>query len=203
MTLITFDRSMLTSTPWKNGGGRTQEIARLPIGSAIDDFIWRASIAEVSSSGPFSRFPEIDRILVLLNGDGVGLSSHDGRTDHRLTTPLVPFAFSGDDQIDASLLGGVSTDFNVMTRRGAVRAEVQILRNRAELAECAAGVLFVVGGTWTCDARLSRNSEATTSLPNTITQASGIWWNEQPIAWHLVPDRDSAALTAVRIWEDV
>ena len=55
--------------PWKNGGGVTSELARSP---QADEFDWRLSVAEVATDGPFSQFPGIDRLLVLLSGADAG-----------------------------------------------------------------------------------------------------------------------------------
>ena len=116
-----FSRASLPATPWKNGGGTTQEIACWPAGAGLEDFGWRVSIARIAQAGPFSRFAGIDRSIMLLEGDGVRLRSADGAIDHRLDAPHRPFAFSGDIALDCTLLGGASSDFNVMTRRGAWR----------------------------------------------------------------------------------
>src|SRR4029453_7140835 len=56
------------SRPWKNGAGRTTEIAVHPAGAGLDAFAWRVSIASVERNGPFSAFPGIDRTIVLLDG---------------------------------------------------------------------------------------------------------------------------------------
>src|SRR6185369_11614525 len=61
--------------PWKNGGGRTIEIAVHPVGATLDAFQWRVSIADIERDGPFSRFPGIDRTIVLLEGAGMHLRS--------------------------------------------------------------------------------------------------------------------------------
>ncbi|MGH7617845.1 MAG: HutD/Ves family protein, partial [Gemmatimonadaceae bacterium] len=103
---IVFERDQLPATPWKNGAGRTREIVRMPLESRMDDFSWRASIAELSADGPFSTFDGVDRVIILLNGAGVHLRSADGAVDHRLDTPLAPFAFAGETAISASLIGG-------------------------------------------------------------------------------------------------
>jgi environmental stress-induced protein Ves len=82
--------------PWKNGGGVTREIVCQPPGAGMDSFDWRVSIAHIASDGPFSAFPGIDRVITLLKGGGVHLSSADGQVNHRLGTPLAPFAFAGE-----------------------------------------------------------------------------------------------------------
>jgi len=48
--------------PWRNGGGRTAEIAFEPADSPAG-FRWRLSLAEVESDGPFSTFPGCCRTI--------------------------------------------------------------------------------------------------------------------------------------------
>ena len=103
--------------PWKNGLGRTRELAVHPSRSGMDDFLWRVSIAEVDSAAPFSAFPGIDRVIALLDGDGFTMTMDDGRR-HALTTPCAPFAFPGEVGVDVALAGSPSRDFNLMLRRG-------------------------------------------------------------------------------------
>ncbi|EIL90614.1 HutD/Ves family protein [Rhodanobacter spathiphylli] len=112
------------SQPWKNGLGRTREIAVHPALAHGDDFDWRVSIAEVDSAAPFSLFPGIDRQIVLLDGAGFTMTLDDGRV-HALTTPFAPFAFAGETEVAVSLAGGPTRDFNLMLRRARVRGEVQ------------------------------------------------------------------------------
>jgi uncharacterized protein len=102
--------------PWKNGGGETVEIVIAPAGATLDAFDWRVSMARVASSGPFSRFPGIDRTLAVLTGAGIRLDvAGRGAVTLERTTP--PFAFSGDDPAAAELVDGPIEDLNVMTQR--------------------------------------------------------------------------------------
>ena len=137
----------LTASPWKNGGGSTREIVCRPPGAGMDGFDWRVSVATITRSGPFSVFTGVDRVIVLLEGDGVHLRSADGM-DHLLDQPLQPFAFSGDEALDCTLLGGESQDFNVMTRRSALRAEVAVLRAASALIATSRGLLLAARGRW-------------------------------------------------------
>ncbi len=57
-----------------------------PAGAALDEFLWRVSIADVERDGPFSRFPGIDRTIVLLEGAGMRLRS--GRLRYRADDAL-------------------------------------------------------------------------------------------------------------------
>jgi environmental stress-induced protein Ves len=119
----------LPASPWKNGGGLTRTIAVSPPGAGLDDFDWRVSIAEVASAAKFSLFPGVDRTILLLDGAGMTLQTNDGVVP--LTEPFVPYAFSGDDIVRYRLVNGSTHDFNVMTRRGRARAEVNLWRSES------------------------------------------------------------------------
>ena len=119
------------SRPWKNGLGRTRELAVQPPGAGMDDFLWRVSVAEVDSAAPFSAFPGIDRTIVLLDGEGFSMALDDGRT-HALTEPFAPFAFAGEAQVVVTLAGGPTRDFNLMVRRGRIRGRVEVWRGAAD-----------------------------------------------------------------------
>jgi uncharacterized protein len=103
--------------PWKNGGGVTRDIMVSPPGASLDTFDWRLSLAQVDRDGPFSRFDNVDRTLVLLSG---AMTLHEG--DRRIDLARnEPFAFEGERAIEATVGGGSTLDFNVMTRRGRAR----------------------------------------------------------------------------------
>lgn len=121
------DTGALAAIPWKNGGGLTRTLAVEPEGAGFDDFLWRVSIADVTAPGRFSNFPGVDRIIVLLEGQGMILHE-DGGGSFALTDAFVPHAFSGEARIDAALVRGPSRDFNVMVRRGRARASVRVWR---------------------------------------------------------------------------
>ena len=108
--------SSYKSMPWKNGGGVTTEIAVHPAGAGLETFEWRISMAHVASDGPFSLFPDIDRTLSVLNGEGITLHGVEAMT---LTPQTPPYSFAADTPITAVLIDGAIDDLNVMTRRGA------------------------------------------------------------------------------------
>ncbi|MEP7184827.1 MAG: HutD family protein [Rhodanobacter sp.] len=109
--------------PWKNGRGRTREIAVHPAGAGSEDFQWRVSVAEVDCDVPFSRFPGIDRQIVLLDGSGFTMTLDDDSV-HVLSVPLRPFAFVGEAAVAVTLVDGATRDFNLMVRRAKGRGEV-------------------------------------------------------------------------------
>ena len=114
----------------------------------MDHFDWRVSVATIAQSGPFSRFAGVDRVITLLTGDGVHLRQPETGIDHRLEQALQPFAFAGDGGMDCDLLGGASSDFNLMTRRGRWRGAVRVLRSPALLPARPAGLLWALQGRW-------------------------------------------------------
>ncbi|TWS96157.1 HutD family protein [Reyranella sp. CPCC 100927] len=188
-----FSLDTVPATPWKNGGGTTREIASWPPGAGLDDFQWRISVATIGASGPFSRFAGIDRTIMLIDGDGVHLRAPDGSIDHRLDVPLAPFAFSGDTPLDCTLLGGTSQDINVMTRHGALQAQVHVMRRPHTLDRCAHGLLLALRGSWVV--RLRPGDDDAVRLE----AHQGLWWAEQPCTAHIEPASDDAVLVAVSI----
>ena len=103
--------------PWKNGGGETVELLVHPPEAGLDHFDWRISMARVAADGPFSAFPDVDRTLTVLDGEGLALAIA-GRDPVRLTPESPPLGFAADAPCAGRLLGGPVTDLNVMTRRG-------------------------------------------------------------------------------------
>jgi environmental stress-induced protein Ves len=108
------------TTPWKNGGGATTEIAISPAGASLKAFDWRVSMARVASDGPFSDFPGIDRTLAVVKGNGLVLTIGE-EAAVTLSSGANAVSFSGDRPTSARLTAGEITDLNVMTRRGRFR----------------------------------------------------------------------------------
>jgi environmental stress-induced protein Ves len=119
-----FDAYALPGIPWKNGGGVTRTLLASPPGAGFDNFDWRVSIADVATSGEFSRFPGVDRTILLLSGAGMVLRIGDIE-ERKLSVPFEPYAFSGDVHIESRLLNGSARDFNLMTRRGRTQATLK------------------------------------------------------------------------------
>ncbi|MDB5917522.1 MAG: HutD/Ves family protein [Massilia sp.] len=111
--LIAF--ASLAPVPWKNGGGTTTEIIAEPPGAQFHDFDWRISLATILQDGPFSVFPGVDRTLALVEGPGLVLDIDDSRFALDEMDAVIEFA--GESAVRASLDGGPTIDFNVMTRR--------------------------------------------------------------------------------------
>ena len=138
----------LNPAPWKNGGGSTTEIAIAPSGALLDNFDWRVSLATISQSGPFSLFPGIDRTLALVSGNGVTLEMEGARRFVLCARdPLIEF--SGEATINAIVGDGVTTDFNVMTRRARCRHQFErrdISGNSVLVRRSGTTLLFLADG---------------------------------------------------------
>jgi len=114
---------------WRNGAGRTTEIESYPTGAALDAFDWRISIADVARDAPFSRFPGIDRTIVVIAGAGMRLQ---GDGDAVLLQAFdAPYSFSGNVDMQCTLVDGPVRDFNLMLRRGRVRGGITVVRHES------------------------------------------------------------------------
>ena len=142
--------SAWVTQPWKNGGGVTREILR---DGPPERFRLRVSLAEVASDGPFSRFDEVDRVIVLVDGGGFTLHGDHTRT---LAEPGVPHAFAGEEAIRCTLVDGPVRDLNLMVdrRRARLEAERVVLPAGAHTLAPRGGELlvFVLAGTARVDA---------------------------------------------------
>ncbi|MET0931660.1 MAG: HutD family protein [Aeromicrobium sp.] len=117
------DPSAVERTPWPNGAGSTRELAVStgPDGSTT----WRVSVADLDRDGPFSLFPELDRVFVAL---GPLRLTVDG-----VTSPMAAgdqTSFPGEAAVSVAV-DEPTTALNVMARRGRCRAEV-VLRHPGE-----------------------------------------------------------------------
>jgi hypothetical protein len=125
--------------PWRNGGGVTYEVASSPADSDLGDFDWRISIADVEAGGPFSAFPDIDRTIILIEGEWMALTV-DGQR-HRFGV-RDPFSFDGAGETLCEVPRR-SRDLNVMTRRGRATASVAVLAANSPGREAIDGMATV------------------------------------------------------------
>ncbi|MTV40212.1 HutD/Ves family protein [Duganella radicis] len=178
----------LRSAPWKNGGGSTTEIAVSPAGAHLDDFEWRVSLATIAQDGPFSAFPGIDRSLALVDGDGVLLDFGDERFVLSPSEPLIEFA--GEDAVHATVTGQHTTDFNVMTRRGACRhrLELRTVRGKEALKRRAGTTLLFLAEGESLTLSSARERIAMVRYDTVVLEADDDWTMEAQQATVLVAD---------------
>jgi uncharacterized protein len=116
-------KASFKATPWKNGGGITHEVIRVP--ASGDTFRWRVSVAHIDASGPFSEFAEYNRKMVLLQGAGIELRFGDG-INKKLRQVGELVEFDGALPTHCELLDGPCVDLNLMVSksdRAAVKVE--------------------------------------------------------------------------------
>jgi hypothetical protein len=140
-------RSSLVPVPWRNGGGITHEMIRVP--ATGDPFLWRVSIAQIDASGPFSNFAGYSRTMVLLRGAGLRLRFATG-PDTLLHEVGDMTAFDGATATECDLADGPCTDFNLMVAASSAgtRAWVERLLQPRPLPNSAQGsvLAFVISG---------------------------------------------------------
>ncbi len=147
MTFLVLRAHDRPASPWKNGGGTTRQIAVFPEGAGLADFDWRVSLATVAAAGPFSTFPGVDRLMLVLSGrltlDMAGASpvTLDGASP--------TFAFPGDAPVSALAPAAPVTDVNVMVRRERFTARLErrrIAGTAAVVSQDVTLILCRVGG---------------------------------------------------------
>ncbi|NUG23008.1 HutD/Ves family protein [Acinetobacter lactucae] len=137
MELIRADQ--YTKMLWKNGAGFTLEIARSQ-GEA--DFDWRISMADVTTSGPFSLFPHKQRIISVLDGQGMVLHVDD--LPAKTLNQGEIFAFSGESQVQSELVDGAILDLNLIYDPAKFHARFQWLNDAPEQAFISSADLIFI-----------------------------------------------------------
>ena len=134
--MILVDVASAAPAPWKNGGGVTRELLRVPA-DAAQDWTLRISVADIAADGPFSPFPGITRWFAVLAGAGVRLNFPDHALN--LTPHDLPLCFDGADAPGCTLLEGATRDLNVMVRsdRGTVAISAASTRDETWALRCA------------------------------------------------------------------
>lgn len=132
-------------SPWANGGGVTRQLLVHPPQAALAGFLWRMSVAEITTPAEFSCLPQVDRVLVLLQGEGLTLRL--AHTAHVLQPCLSVVAFRGESVVHAQPAQAGSHVLNVMTRRGAVVPQIHIQHGSySPLAVSGSRVCYVAAG---------------------------------------------------------
>lgn len=112
------------TVPWKNGGGLTREILKVPPDATMFD--WRLSLASIEIPGPFSAFDGYQRTLVLVRGAGVQLElAEHGQVS--LRAPGQTAVFDGAWAVSCTLIDGPSTDLNLMVAQARAAADTRVL----------------------------------------------------------------------------
>jgi environmental stress-induced protein Ves len=136
-------RSSFTATPWKNGGGITHEAIRVP--TTGEAFLWRVSVAQIDSSGPFSDFAGYERKMVLLRGRGIALQFGSGK--HCTLRSVGDWVeFDGAMSTRCELLDGPCVDLNLMVSNSLhTAARIERLGERKRVAAIPGETTLIFG----------------------------------------------------------
>lgn len=118
-------QSSLVEGRWRNGQGVSWEIASYKEEGAAD-FSWRFAKARIDNDVPFSIYPGMDRIFMMIEGEGMDLEFEEGKV-LQVLEKFVPHEFSCDVPLVCKLRGGPSLDLNLFTARGQWRAECEVV----------------------------------------------------------------------------
>ncbi len=187
--MILATASAAAPVPWKNGGGVTRELLRLPADGS-DDWTLRISVADIDADGPFSPFPGIARWFAVLTGAGVRLRWPAHAQHVHAGEP--PLCFDGADAPDCTLFDGPTRDLNIMVRRS--RADA-LVTSAAWLDEAEPGASPGFGFFALQPLKL----HATDDRPLEM-EALSLAWSDSPFratrAWSLEPVHDTGAAQA-------
>lgn len=120
MRVLSIPPESQTTLSWRNGGGLTRQIVRIG-GEA--DYAWRASVARVDRSGPFSAFPGYVRVIALVEGGPLHLSFPDGQT-LAVEPRLKPRPFPSRSAPTGALGESPATVFNLIFDPSQVQAQL-------------------------------------------------------------------------------
>jgi uncharacterized protein len=140
-------QSSLVEGRWRNGQGVSWEIASFKKEGAAD-FSWRFAKARIDNDVPFSIYPGMDRIFMMIEGQGMDLEFEGGKV-LQVHEKFVPHPFSCDVPLVCKLRGGPSLDLNLFTARGKFRANCEVKKIRTSeklMTKSAVTVAYVLEG---------------------------------------------------------
>ncbi|MFB1016047.1 MAG: HutD family protein [Alteromonadaceae bacterium] len=143
MAINIISPEQFTTIPWKNGQGKTTQLA-ISEGGDLANFDWRLSIATVSENGIFSDFSGYSRNLVLISGKGIHLE-HDNKKVDQLEQLLDMASFDGGCKTLGKLTSGPIIDFNIMTKTAIYQAQVKRYIDEQYITLTANAQYFVYG----------------------------------------------------------
>jgi environmental stress-induced protein Ves len=191
---------------WKNGLGHTDQIAIEPPDANLraGDYAWRVSTAEIAADSDFSLFPDHDRALVILAGEGVRLTHRDEESEFADTIELQalePYEFPGDVRSRCELVRGPVKDLSVFFRKVLAPPSIEVVPLDAE-----AVWEWVPTASWNLLHAARGSFEVAVSEDETVTLAEGDTFRldgaseDQAEAFPVVPHGPGSALVSIRLW---
>lgn len=109
-----FDLRRAAPRPWGRGAGLSTELMVYPPPPA--EPAWRLSLATIEANGPYSAFPEFERVQLLLSGPGFALSGLETRLGFEQRG--AKHRFAGELGLQVIEWTGPCRVFNAFARRG-------------------------------------------------------------------------------------
>lgn len=134
------------STPWKNGGGVSLDIASAHEPGAapesFDGMLWRFGRTSILQPGPFSDLAGFERLQLVLNGSGLVLQTPDGEID--LREALQPVRYDGGLPVTTRLENGPVEVINLIADREQCDIDMRVLKagNGAVALPAGASILY-------------------------------------------------------------
>lgn len=91
--------------PWPNGGGTARDLMMWP---GVDDWRVRVALAEITTDGPFSVYPKVQRVFAIVGGGAVELSIA-GALHHVRPGASESLVFDGGAATTCRRVGGKSS----------------------------------------------------------------------------------------------
>ena len=140
MRTTLLEPSSFRSSPWKNGGGTTIDIAEANRPDHVSGdwagLLWRFGRTAIVAPGPFSDLAGCDRAQVVVRGAGLVLELPDSEIDVR--RPWSPVRFRGEDRITSRLESGPVEVVNLIADRTHFKIDLRCwlrVRNAIAVAE--------------------------------------------------------------------
>lgn len=192
---------------WKNGLGHTDQIAIEPPQADLrrGDYLWRISSAEIAADSDFSLFPEHDRALVILDGEGVRLTHRDEEsefTDTMELRPFEPYEFPGDVRSRCELIHGKVRDLSIFYRKHLAPPSLEMVRLESEavwewVPTARWNLLFAARGNF--EVALDENETITFTEGATLRVDGASEDCAEPFP--VVPHGTESVLIAIRLWD--
>lgn len=186
---------------WKNGGGRTSQIAIYPPDADFPkSFLWRLSSAEISSDGPFSIFENYDRFLTLVSGEALKLSFKDASYSLALEKGRV-LRFSGAEMLSGEVPHGPVRDLNLIFEREKVQARFHIidLGEEPRLFQLKSRTLFLFSLSGSFSASISPSEESYLICEMDTLQVSSSTSSSEAIGVSLQANTPNCSLAYIEI----
>jgi hypothetical protein len=177
--------SARAARPWKNGTGRSWDVAT-GSGTGPDGFDWRLSVALIERAGPFSPFAGYMRRQWLLTGRGMVLEIA-GEATKWLDLPGAVAAFDGAASVVGRPVGPLARVLNLMSARPWPDHAARLVTRAGDAMLAGPGLLVAIG---------AGIADATSLAPEDALWLNGDgrvdWRGDGPALWLTPPSPPTA-----------